>query len=83
MQNHSVIPDITRSQLISDAFALAEAGLIDYDDGPLMLIRYLKTVKDEFVRSIVVQRLEKMKQLSASHSQITIYTVFFFDLTSL
>lgn len=75
LRNHSVIPDVTRSQLINDAFTLAEAGLLNYEVGPLRLIKYLKVVDDEFVRPTVIVHLARMKELSGTDSQIDIIKV--------
>lgn len=77
LRNHSVIPDVTRNQLISDAFTLAEDDLIGYDIGPLQLIRYLREVDDEFVRPTAVLHLTHMMELCADSSQFEIYKVRF------
>lgn len=77
LRNHSVIPDVTRNQLISDAFTLAEDDLIGYDIGPLQLIRYLREVNDEFVRPTAVLHLTHMMELCADSSQFEIYKVRF------
>lgn len=70
LANYSVIPDVTRRQLVSDAFTLAEADLVDYEAGPLQLIKYLKVVNDEFVRSTVFFHFKRMKELSTKYGQI-------------
>ena len=74
LRKHSVFPDLTRSQLIDDAFVLAEADLIDYGV-PLKLIKYLKVVDDEMVATIVFHHLTRMKELCLSDDQKEIYHV--------
>lgn len=73
-QKHTVFPDYTRSQLINDAFTLAEADLIDYEI-PLQLINYLKVVKDDTVDSIVSGHLTRMKELCTDLTQKKVYEV--------
>ena len=56
MINHTVIPQVTRVQLLEDAFALATMEKLDIGI-VLNLMEYLKLVKDEFVRTTITFEL--------------------------
>ena len=60
MTNHTVIPQVTRAQLIDDAFTLVLIEKLDYTS-VLNLIEYLTVVKDEFVRPTTTFHLTWMK----------------------
>ena len=62
--NHSVIPVVTRAQLVDDAFALAEIGLISYDI-PIKLTEYLDKEDQDDIRQIVFSHLNVAAELSA------------------
>jgi len=67
VRNHSVFSNVIRSQLIRDAFTLAEIDLISHQI-PLMMIRYLTMVEDEFVRPSVIWYLVRMINAKPEHS---------------
>ncbi len=67
VRNHSVFSNVIRSQLIKDAFTLAEIDLISHQI-PLMMIRYLAMVEDEFVRPSVIWSLVRMINAKPEHS---------------
>lgn len=69
MVNHTVIPKVSRAQLIDDAFTLATAGLLDYQI-VLDLIEYLTLVNDEFVRSTTQFHLQWMKERSRHNESL-------------
>lgn len=53
LANHTVIPRVTRAQLIDDAFSLASMGLLDY--GVVMdVVEYTTVVQDDFVASTLL-----------------------------
>lgn len=54
MRNHTVIPFITRSQLVDDAFVLGHAKIITYDIA-LDMIRYLSNTNDDLLIRRVAQ----------------------------
>jgi hypothetical protein len=54
MRNHTVIPFITRSQLVDDAFVLGHAKIITYDVA-LDMIRYLSNTNDDLLIRRVAQ----------------------------
>lgn len=59
--NHTVIPQVTRAQLIDDAFTLALAEFLDYQVA-LELIEYLTLINDEFVRTTTQFHLKWIKE---------------------
>jgi hypothetical protein len=67
--NHTVIPQVTRAQLIDDAFTLALAELMDYQV-VLELIEYLTMVNDEFVRSTAQFHLRWMKERTRQNGSL-------------
>lgn len=69
MINHTVIPKVSRAQLIDDAFTLAVAGLLEYET-VLDLIEYLTLVNDEFVRSTSQFHLQWMKERSRHNESL-------------
>ena len=74
INNHSIIPDLTRAQLVDDAFALASVDLLDYDV-PLSLVEYLKSAKDDFVLPTAVHHLNFMKQVATDPEHIALFEV--------
>ena len=73
MLNHTVIPKVTRAQLIDDAFTLAGAGYLDYQV-VVELIEYLTLVNDEFVQSTSLFHL-KLIQEQSRHNE-SLYNLF-------
>jgi aminopeptidase N len=73
MLNHTVIPKVTRAQLIDDAFTLAGAGYLDYQV-VVELIEYLTLVNDEFVQSTSLFHL-KLIQERSRHNE-SLYNLF-------
>ena len=74
LSNCSVIPDLTRSQLVDDAFALAAVELLDYEV-PLLLVEYLSLAKDDFVLPIAVRHLNYMKEVATEPDHIALFEV--------
>ena len=62
MRNYTVIPPVTRTQLIDDAFTLAMMQHIDY--------------KDEFVRGTVAFHVHWMLETHNSHRNETLHHIF-------
>ena len=60
MINHTVIPQVTRVQLLEDAFALATMEKLDIGI-VLNLMEYLKLVKDEFVSTTITFHVAVME----------------------
>lgn len=73
MLNHTVIPQVTRAQLIDDAFTLVLIEQLDYSV-VLKLIEYLTVVKDEFVRPTTMFHLTWMKGRIMNRNA-TLYTL--------
>lgn len=69
MLNHTVIPKVTRAQLIDDAFTLALAGHLDYQV-VVELIEYLSLVNDEFVRSTSLFHLKLIQERSRHNESL-------------
>lgn len=69
MLNHTVIPKVTRAQLIDDAFTLALAGHLDYQV-VVELIEYLTLVNDEFVRSTSLFHLKVIQERSRHNESL-------------
>ena len=67
--NHTVIPQVTRAQLIDDAFTLALAELLDYQV-VLELIEYLTVINDEFVRTTTQFHLKWMKERTRKNESL-------------
>jgi hypothetical protein len=65
--NHTVIPQVTRAQLIDDAFSLALDEFLNYQV-VLELIEYLTLINDEFVRTTTQFHLKWMKE-RARHNE--------------
>lgn len=64
LRNHTVIPYITRTQLVDDAFNLGHAKIISYDVA-LQLIRYLGNTNDDaLIRRIAKTHIEFMQLAS-------------------
>ena len=82
LSNYSVIPDLTRSQLVDDAFALAAVELLDYEV-PLLLVEYLSSAKDDFVLPIAVRHLNYMKAVTTEPDHIALLEVARKSLTNL
>ncbi len=74
MINHTVIPQVSRAQLIDDAFTLVLIEQLDYNV-VLNLIEYLTAVKDEFVRSTVMFHLTWMEG-RIMYRNATLYKLF-------
>ena len=75
MRNYTVIPPVTRTQLIDDAFTLAMMQHIDYNV-VLKLISYLTVFKDEFVRETVTSHVDWMLEKHNSHRNETLHHIF-------
>lgn len=60
--NHTVIPTITRAQLIDDAFTLGHSKIISYEIAA-GLIEYLDNIDDSLIRKIVKRHVESIKEL--------------------
>lgn len=61
--NHTVIPTITRAQLIDDAFTLGHSKIISYEIAA-NLVEYLdNTDDDSLIRKIVKRHVESIKEL--------------------
>jgi aminopeptidase N len=69
MLNHTVIPKVTRAQLIDDAFTLALAGYLDYQV-VVDLIEYLTLVNDEFVRTTSLFHLKVIQERSRHNESL-------------
>jgi hypothetical protein len=69
MLNHTVIPKVTRAQLIDDAFTLALAGYLDYQV-VVELIEYLTLVNDEFVRTTSLFHLKVIQERSRHNESL-------------
>lgn len=66
VRNHTVIPYITRTQLVDDAFCLAHAKIIPYEI-PLQIIRYLSnTTDDALIRKIAQNHLEYIETINGN-----------------
>ena len=64
MRNHTVIPFITRSQLVDDAFVLGHAKIITYDIA-LDMIRYLSNTNDDLlIRRVAQSHIQFMEGTS-------------------
>jgi len=69
IRNHSVFSDVTRLQLLTDAFTLAERQLINYET-PLDLVRYLRVIDDRFVLPSVIEHLKRIKDILPQHREV-------------
>ncbi len=56
IRDHAVIPAVSRSQLLDDAFALAHYGVISYTT-PLVLIQYISHESEAAIRDNVLGHL--------------------------
>lgn len=64
LRNHSVIPIVTRAQLIDDAFHLAHAKILSYDV-PAMMTQYLAFTRDDsIIRRIANRHVDYMVNLN-------------------
>ena len=62
LENHTVIPMITRAQLIDDAFTLGHSKIISYEIAS-GLIEYLDNIDDNLIRKIAKRHVESIKEL--------------------
>ncbi|KAK4026306.1 hypothetical protein OUZ56_015313 [Daphnia magna] len=67
--NHTVIPQVTRAQLIDDAFTLALGEYLEYKV-VLELIEYLTSVSDEFVRATTQFHLKWMRERAKQNESL-------------
>ena len=58
--NHTVIPRVTRTQLIDDAFSLAAMDLLDYRI-VMDLVEYTTVVQDDFVTPTILYYIHDLK----------------------
>lgn len=69
MRNHTVIPFITRSQLVDDAFVMGHAKIITYDIA-LQLIRYLTHTNDDvLIRRVAQSHIQFLEAIAANSIQ--------------
>ena len=66
MSNFSVIPAISRAQLIDDAFSLGHSNLLPYEVA-IKLINYIGSSPDElsFIRKVVMNHISKIQSILA------------------
>ncbi|XP_029650204.1 thyrotropin-releasing hormone-degrading ectoenzyme-like isoform X2 [Octopus sinensis] len=60
--NHTVIPAISRAQLINDAWSLAKAGMLSKEI-PFKLLEYLENEKDDIPLSAIVTETDFLRNL--------------------
>ncbi len=67
MVNYTVIPTVTRAQLVEDSFVLAHADVIPYDI-PVKVITYLRDNDKEikYIRNRAIQHLRIVKDMSGN-----------------
>ena len=67
MHNYTVIPGVTRAQLVEDSFVLAHADVIPYDI-PVKLMAYLKHNDKEikYIRNRAIHHLRIVKDMSGN-----------------
>ncbi|XP_057367851.1 thyrotropin-releasing hormone-degrading ectoenzyme-like [Daphnia carinata] len=69
MRNHTVIPFVTRSQLVDDAFVMGHAKIISYDVA-LELIRYLSHTNDDvLIRRMAQSHIQFLEGIAANSIQ--------------
>jgi len=66
--NHTVIPPVTRSQLLEDAFVLAHYEIISYDV-PLKLIQYLHNEEESAIKDNVYGHVRFVAELSSDQAE--------------
>ena len=75
MRNYTVIPPVTRAQLIDDVFTLAVMQHIDYNV-VLKLISYLTVFKDDFVRPTVMFHFDYILERRDVNINATLHQLF-------
>lgn len=74
--NHSVIPTVTRSQLIDDAFIMGHAGIIKYDI-VTRLISYLEEADEvPSIRKMVVGHINRVQSIMFQHFNDGVFDKF-------
>ena len=68
-ENYTVIPQMTRAQLIDDAFSFALVDLLDYRVA-MELAEYLTIVKDDFVEPSILYHLNSMQARTVKNASL-------------
>ena len=83
-ENYTVVPQMTRAQLIDDAFSFALVDLLDYRVA-LELAEYLTIVKDDFVEPSILYHLNSMQARTVKNAslQLLLEVWILFSLSAL